>query len=64
MLPMLSRLSRISRLSMISRLPMLNIVTLLMSLFIAVQLLWFETEPRLPRLLILPMLSIVRFKCR
>ena len=43
---------------------MLNIVRLLMSLFIAVQLLWFETDSRLPRLSRLPMFNIVRFKCR
>ena len=43
---------------------MLNIVRLLMSLFIAVQLLWFETDSRLPRLSRLSMLNIVRFKYR
>ena len=53
----ISRLSRISRISRLSRLPMLNIVGLLMSLFIAVQLLLFETDPRLP------ILNIVRFQC-
>ena len=60
----LSRISRLSRIPRLSRLPMLNIVSLLMSLFIAVQLLWFETDPRLPMLSRLPMLNIVRFKCR
>ena len=53
-----------SRLPRLSRLPMLNIVRLLMSLFIAVQLLWFETDSKLPMLSRLSMLNIVRFKCR
>ena len=57
----LSRISILSRMSRLSRLPILNIVRLLMSLFIAVQLLWFETNPRLPRL---SMLNVARFKYR
>ena len=61
------RLPRLSRISRLSRLPMLNIVRLLVSLFIAAQLMWLKTDPRLPRLpklSRLPMLNIVRFKYR